>query len=543
MAPETGIMEAVQRGNVEQCARLIQRDSSVLTEKGWGGFTALHFAALHGNRAVAELLLDSGADTNAPCHAGHTPFHFACRHGNVHVVHKMLQLGAELKLRDHQGRNALHHATTGGSIVCVQYLWESGVFSFSDVDLALLTPLHMAVIIANTDLVRYLLRNNRCAVEAVDSQGVSALHVAAERGSVEVSWLLLQHAGVSLLHTKTHAGHTPLQLCNRGTTYRHRELSKLLSYYEKKPLDYKPTDSHGVYYWTLLLPSLSGGVVLLISVAMGEYGGVASGILFPILAKATLTQYHRISSYQRFPNPVYLGTLSAGILHSTVCLFYKIIPSVWPATVLLRVCVLECSVLLLLFWNLVRRDPGAMTTADAHPKYTTVTQLIQSQESLQRFCTHCELFQVDNSKHCRLCGICVLDYDHHCLFLNRCVGRGNHRLFLLFLVAMVSCHVLFLIGAGLYLWPLLLGGEEPVTAVMGREAWVLGLAVMNALTMAWLLWLLWDQYRVVSVGTTSYFLRPVEVGLTTAQRVRNFLLFLLKGRRVRGPDRGKAYAV
>ncbi|KAL2083091.1 hypothetical protein ACEWY4_020864 [Coilia grayii] len=543
-APEMNILEAVQRGNVEQCAHFIQRDRSVLKQKGkyfrWGGFTALHFAALHGNRAVAELLLDNGADPNTPCDAGQTPFHFACRHGNVHIMHKMLQQGAELKVCDQQGKSAMHHAACGGSIVSLQYLWECGMLSFSEVDHFLLTPLHLAASIGNTHLIRYLLRHNRCAPEAVDQQGATALHVAAERGCVEVCWLLLQSAGVSLLHTKTHSGHTPLQLCNRGTSYRHQQLSKLLSQYMNKPLDYKPTDSYGVYYWTLLLPSLSGGVVLLIATAMGEYGGLVCGLLFPLLARATLTQYHRISSYQRFPNPVYLGTLSAGILHSLFCLFYKIIPGVWPAPLLLRVCVLHCSVLLLLFWKLLRRDPGTMRPSDSDPRYSSITHLLQTQQSPQRFCTHCELFQVDSSKHCRLCEVCVLDYDHHCLFLNRCVGRGNHRLFLLFLVAMATGHLLFLAVGGLYLQPRL--WEGPVSAAMGREAWVLVLCVMNALTLTWELWLLWEQFQVVSVGTTSYFRRPVGAGLSTAQRCRNFLLFLLKGRS-QSPDRGKAYTV
>ncbi|XP_076142392.1 uncharacterized protein LOC143124619 isoform X1 [Alosa pseudoharengus] len=539
-AGEGGILEAVQRSNLEQCEHFIQLDRSVLKQKGWSGFTALHFAALHGNRAVGDLLLDSGADPNLPCDSGQTPFHFACRHGNVHTMHKMLQRGADLHIRDQQGKSAMHHAACGGNLISIQYLAESGMLQFSDTDQFLLTPLHLAATIGNVNVVRYLLRNNRCAVEAVDQQGATALHAAAERGCLEVCWVLLQNGSLSLLHTKTHDGHTPLDLSNRGNTYRHQQLSKLLSKYVNKPADYKPSISYGIYYWTLLLPSLSGGVVLIVATAMGDYGGVVCGLLFPLLARSTLTQYHRISSYQRFPNPVYLGTLSAGILHSLICLFYKILPSVCPSGLLLHVCVLHCSVLLLLYGALLWRDPGRMSVSHGDPRYTSIADLLQHQQSPQRFCTTCELFQVDTSKHCRLCDVCVLNYDHHCLFLNRCVGRGNHRLFLLFLIAMAMSHILFVTVGGLYLKPRLWAG--PVTTVIGREAWVVVLCVLNALTLLWEMWLLSEQFQMVAVGTTTYFRRVPAVALSRTERWRNVLLFLLEGRSPR-PGRASTHTV
>ena len=46
---------------------------------GWGGFTPLHYAALHGHRALVDFFLSTGADPNLTCDAGQTAFHFACR--------------------------------------------------------------------------------------------------------------------------------------------------------------------------------------------------------------------------------------------------------------------------------------------------------------------------------------------------------------------------------------------------------------------------------------------------------------------------------
>ncbi|XP_066535197.1 uncharacterized protein si:ch211-223a10.1 [Hoplias malabaricus] len=530
-----GILESVQRGDGEQVARLIQLDPSVLKQKGWGGFTALHFAALHGNRPIAELLLSSGADPNVPCDAGQTPFHFACRHGNISIMHKMIQYGADLRIVDYQGKTSLHHAVSGGSIVAMQYLWETTMFRFSDGDNFMITPLHMAASTGNTDVVRYLLRNNRCAADAVDQQGATALHVAAEKGMIEVCWLLLQSAGFHILHMKNHTGLTSLDLCNRGTTFRHQQLNRILNQFINKPKDQKPRESYVVYYWTLVLPSLSAAVVLLIAAALGEYGGIFCGLLFPWLAKITLSQYHRMSSYQRLQNPIYLGTLTAGIMHSLVCFYFKILPSIWPAHTLLHISVLHFSVVLVLFWKVLRKDPGRLRPADADPRFTRIADLVEASQNPNRFCIYCELFQVDNCKHCRLCDLCVMDYDHHCLFLNHCVGRDNHRLFVLFILAMIFAHLIFISTAGFYFyWRLSTEGQWSWSSVAGREAWVLLLLMLNLLTLLWEAWLLSEQFDAISNGTTTYFRHPQHKMPSWSKRLSTFLHFLIEGKNFKG---------
>lgn len=55
-----------------------------------------------------------------------------------------------------------------------------------------------------------------------------------------------------------------------------------------------------LYYWTLFFPSLSGAAILLIAAMLGGYGGITCGLLFPWLARSIFTQYHRITTYQRF---------------------------------------------------------------------------------------------------------------------------------------------------------------------------------------------------------------------------------------------------
>lgn len=115
-----------------------------------------------------------------------------------------------------------------------------------------------------------------------------------------------------------------------------------------------------LYYWTLFFPTLSGSAILLTAAMLGGYGGLICGLLFPWLARSIFTQYHRMTTYQRFvtrllrrlirqstpfsvcvylcwcgirppcrlPNPVYLGTLIAGLFHSLLCFYGKIMPNI-----------------------------------------------------------------------------------------------------------------------------------------------------------------------------------------------------------------------
>ncbi|XP_041734885.1 palmitoyltransferase akr1 [Coregonus clupeaformis] len=528
------IFDCIQRGNVEHCAHIIQHDRSILKEKGWGGFSPLHFASLHGNRAMVDLLLSNGADPNLTCDAGMTAFHFACRHGNVYVMHQMMQHGADLRMVDHQGKTALHHGVCGGNIVAMQYLWETGMFRWCDGDMYHVTPLHLAADTGNTEVVRYLLRDKRCMVETVDEDGLTAVHVAAERGCVEVCWTLLQRSGFRILHLKTYSGHTPLDLCRQGKTFRHLQLTKLLTRYMREPPFNKPDESNLLYYWTLFFPCLIGGAILIIATMLGGYGGITCAVLFPWLARSIFSQFHRMTTYQRLANPVYLGTVIAGLFHSLVCFYYRILPpSLWGDGVLGHVSLVQFSVVLVLFWMVLTQDPGELGPGDADPRYSSITDLLENNQNPQRFCIYCELFQPDHTKHCKLCDVCVRDYDHHCLFLNRCVGGGNHRLFIIFILSMAAAHLLFVATATYHLYVVVVSLEDQsLVRAVAAQFWVVALTIMNVLTILWEVWLLTEQFDAIAMGTTTYFKPTCETRQQSlGQRWKTVLTFLLEGRR------------
>ncbi|KAJ8418166.1 hypothetical protein AAFF_G00138750 [Aldrovandia affinis] len=329
---------------------------------------------------------------------------------------------------------------------------------------------------------------------------------------------------------RNHNGLTPLDLCRHGTTFRHQQLTQILNKLIKEPMDQKPKESYGMYYWTLLLPSVCGAVILLVAAALGGYGGIFCTLLFPWLARNILSQYHRSLVCSRLPNPVYVGTLAAGIFHSFTCFYFKILPTIWSITAVLHVSVVHFSVLLWMFWKVLTKDPGQLQQRDADPRFSSIMSLMAANQSPSKFCIYCEIFQPDRCKHCRLCNMCVLEYDHHCLFLNHCVGRNNHRFFIVFILNLAVAHLIFLFSAVYYLL-IKYSGQPSWTAVAATEAWVLVLTTMNVFTLIWECWLLKEQFEAISMGTTTYFKGCQRSQRPLLQRWVTVFSFLLEGKR------------
>ena len=64
------------------------------------GATLLHLAASLSNHAMAELLLDLGADPDTRARDGEVPLHYAARFGDRRMVELLLARGADPTLRD-----------------------------------------------------------------------------------------------------------------------------------------------------------------------------------------------------------------------------------------------------------------------------------------------------------------------------------------------------------------------------------------------------------------------------------------------------------
>jgi ankyrin repeat protein len=138
----TALMAVARTGNVEAAKLLIDRGATVDAREGFGGQSALMWAAARRHPPMIDLLAAHGADINA--RSAHRDYQ---RHITAEGRPKSLDSG---------GFTPLLYAARENCMACVDVLLDRG----ADIDLADpdgVSPLHLAVMNANWDLARKLI--------------------------------------------------------------------------------------------------------------------------------------------------------------------------------------------------------------------------------------------------------------------------------------------------------------------------------------------------------------------------------------------------
>ncbi|UKZ97145.1 uncharacterized protein TrAFT101_011912 [Trichoderma asperellum] len=148
----------------------------------YNGRTALQAASERGHLSIVKLLLERGAEVNAPPSpvAGRTALQAATRGGFGPIVHLLLSLGAQVNAPSarYKGITALQGACLQGSLEIVELLLRSG----ADV---------------------------QASGGGFDRNG-TALHAAAEKGHVEIVKKLIG-VGADINASSNRRGQTPMQ--------------------------------------------------------------------------------------------------------------------------------------------------------------------------------------------------------------------------------------------------------------------------------------------------------------------------------------------
>ena len=162
------VADAAMRGDLASVRRLITQGQDVNASQG-DGMSALHWAADHGDSAMAAALVRAKANVRAVTRIGaYTPLHIAARAGNAGVVRVLLAGASDVK-----------SATTSGA-----------------------TPLHLAAAAGNADVVKALLTKGADPNARESSWGQTPLMFAAEYNRAAAVRALLQRGADPAIHTR-----------------------------------------------------------------------------------------------------------------------------------------------------------------------------------------------------------------------------------------------------------------------------------------------------------------------------------------------------
>eukprot|EP01041_Mallomonas_annulata_P001460 gene1460-2808_t len=210
------IMGYAEAGDMTGMRKLLSANASLANASTWRGHTPLmnttyrrrlssHSAA---SLEVASLLLETAAEVDACDEGGWTALMWAAYHGNRDIAKLLLDAGASIDAQNNDGNTAMLLSSGRSYEVSSELVSRGANVNISNALHE--TALTIACSKGDTDTASLLLRAG-ALVNARDNSGYSALLVAAENGYIEVAHLLLSHgASVNLA---TRSGLTALHLC------------------------------------------------------------------------------------------------------------------------------------------------------------------------------------------------------------------------------------------------------------------------------------------------------------------------------------------
>lgn len=196
----SAIISATEGSKIALIKSILRKTPAAVNAMDWLHLTPLQYAAMEGNKAVTELLVQSGADVNIRQDIeGMTALHYAAQLDAPDIAKLLIDHGADVNIKDHYGDTPLHRAVMNRKRDTVDLLIANG----AEIDSRQrngATPLFYAAFVGDVELTEVLCRRGadvRARIAGATRwenvsipSGTTPLEVAVLRGHQDVSRFL-----------------------------------------------------------------------------------------------------------------------------------------------------------------------------------------------------------------------------------------------------------------------------------------------------------------------------------------------------------------
>ena len=239
--------------------------------------TPLHIAAVNGQLAVYELIMENVEDKNpclkkmasldlkkqrpnqlfcaSECMTEYTPLHLAAKYGHFSICKLIIENVQEKNPPNNRMYTPLHCAAASGNSSIFQLIIENIGVNTNPMDANGYTPLHIAAAYGYFDLCSLILSYPESMECLIKDNGQTPYHLAAANGHVEIYQLMMDRNrarngnflknrwGQTPLHSAATYGH--LNICKVILeTVKYKDVCKHKDHLENSPLAWATRNNH-----------------------------------------------------------------------------------------------------------------------------------------------------------------------------------------------------------------------------------------------------------------------------------------------------------
>ncbi|XP_057315902.1 L-asparaginase-like isoform X2 [Hydractinia symbiolongicarpus] len=176
---------AAKAGDLETIKQLVHQGAFLNEPSDYDGKTSLHLASAEGHLPVVKYLLMHGASVYVRDRRGRTPLFDAIRNKRYLIVDLLLTVGAKFDHDEIEVSRELCIAATENDVERMR-LWARAKVDMNTTDLDGRTPLHVAVLKKNIDVVKFLVNEVGVNLNKKDIFGHTVLESATELHDNEI---------------------------------------------------------------------------------------------------------------------------------------------------------------------------------------------------------------------------------------------------------------------------------------------------------------------------------------------------------------------